>query len=342
MKKISELEKAEFCEQMAMVLDGGITVEDGIDAIVSQVEDQEYKKVLQEIQQKVENGIALSKAMKETNLYDEYLIHMIEVGESSGYLDRIFKETALYYHRTEETKTKIKNALTYPGILITMMLVVIIVMLVKILPMFQSVLGNMGIALSGVSMTIFSIGKNFAILSLVILMVVFVVCAYTWVHLKVSGKSLTSVLQKFFFTKKLAYELSVVQFAYALSLLLNSGIHQEDAFEMCMTMCEDDVLKKKIENIVVRLKNNDSLQECILQSHIFKEIYNRLLVIGLKSGHFEETMNQVAKAYEEDIDYRINQMLDMIEPSLIALLSLIVGMILLSVMLPLIGIMANL
>ena len=249
---------------------------------------------------------------------------------------------SLYYHRTEETKTKIKNALTYPGILITMMLVVIIVMLVKILPMFQSVLGNMGIALSGVSMTIFSIGKNFAILSLVILMVVFVVCAYTWVHLKVSGKSLTSVLQKFFFTKKLAYELSVVQFAYALSLLLNSGIHQEDAFEMCMTMCEDDVLKKKIENIVVRLKNNDSLQECILQSHIFKEIYNRLLVIGLKSGHFEETMNQVAKAYEEDIDYRINQMLDMIEPSLIALLSLIVGMILLSVMLPLIGIMANL
>ena len=66
------------------------------------------------------------------------------------------------------------------------------------------------------------------------------------------------------------------------------------------------------------------------------------MVIGLKSGHFEETMNQVAKAYEEDIDYRINQMLDMIEPSLIALLSLIVGMILLSVMLPLIGIMANL
>ena len=63
MKKISELEKAEFCEQMAMVLDGGITVEDGIDAIVSQVEDQEYKKVLQEIQQKVENGIALSKLL---------------------------------------------------------------------------------------------------------------------------------------------------------------------------------------------------------------------------------------------------------------------------------------
>ena len=101
MKKISELEKAEFCEQMAMVLDGGITVEDGIDAIVSQVEDQEYKKVLQEIQQKVENGIPLSKAMKETNLYDEYLIHMIEVGESSGYLDRIFKETALYYHKKQ-------------------------------------------------------------------------------------------------------------------------------------------------------------------------------------------------------------------------------------------------
>ena len=280
--------------------------------------------------------------MNQTGLYDSYMIHMIEVGEESGYLDRIFHELGLYYQRTENTKEKVKNALTYPSILITMMLVVIIVMLVKVLPLFKNVLSNMGIGLSGASMTLFEIGRNFAIISLVVLVAIFLVCAIVFLTIKVSGKSFTVVLQKFPFTKNLAYKLSVVQFSYALSLLLNSGYHQEDAMMMCSEMCEDKELKEKIDGITKRLNDGDSINDCLLESHIFKEVYNRLLVIGLKSGHFESTMNQVAKAYEKEIDYNINALLDRIEPALVILLTLIVGVILLSIMLPLTGIMASL
>ncbi len=342
MRKISELEKAQFCEQMGMVLDGGISASDGLDAILSQVDDGEYKKVLEDIHEETMNGVALSKAMEDTGLYDSYMINMIKVGEDSGYLDRVFHELGLYYHRMEDTKEKVKNALTYPSILITMMLVVIVVMLVKVLPMFQNVLSNMGIGLGGTSLTLFEIGRNFAIISLVVLLVIFLICVYIFVTIKVSGKSFTVVLQKFPFTKNLAYKLSVVQFSYALSLLLNSGYHQEDALMMCSDMCEDPGLKEKIDRIVERLNQGDSINDCLLESHIFKEVYNRLLVIGLKSGHFEETMNQVAKAYEKEIDYNINALLDRIEPALVILLTLIVGVILLSIMLPLTGIMASL
>lgn len=342
MKKISELEKAQFCEQMGMILDGGISTEGGLDAIISQVDEGEYKKILEDIHEQVLNGVPLSKAMNQTGLYDSYMIHMIEVGEESGYLDRIFHELGLYYQRTENTKEKVKNALTYPSILITMMLVVIIVMLVKVLPLFKNVLSNMGIGLSGASMTLFEIGRNFAIISLVVLVAIFLVCAIVFLTIKVSGKSFTVVLQKFPFTKNLAYKLSVVQFSYALSLLLNSGYHQEDAMMMCSEMCEDKELKEKIDGITKRLNDGDSINDCLLESHIFKEVYNRLLVIGLKSGHFESTMNQVAKAYEKEIDYNINALLDRIEPALVILLTLIVGVILLSIMLPLTGIMASL
>ena len=133
-----------------------------------------------------------------------------------------------------------------------------------------------------------------------------------------------------------------MQFAYAFSLLMNSGYNQENALEMCSSMCEDTLLKKKIDALIVQIKDGKDLQECLLESHIFKEVYNRLLIIGLKSGHFETTLSRVAKAYEEDIDYSIQHVLDMVEPGLVAVLSLIVGVLLLSVMLPLTGIMANL
>lgn len=342
MKKISELEKAQFCEQMAMILDGGISVGDGLSAILAQVEDTAYQSVLTKICKSVENGNLLSTALDEVGVYDAYMVHMIKVGEQSGYLDRIFKELGVYYHRMDDTKKKVKDALTYPSILITMMLVVIVVMLVKILPMFQGVLRNLGIPLQGFSLAMFAVGKAFAIVSLCVLCVLFVVCMYVGVVLRTSGVSFTRVLQKFFFTKKLSYELSVVQFAYAFSLLLNSGYNQESALEMCSAMCEDDSLKKKIVDLMEKLNHGGDLQNCLLESHIFQEVYNRLLVIGLKSGHFETTMSRIAKAYEEDIDYSIQHTLDMVEPGLVALLSVIVGVLLLSVMLPLTGIMANL
>ena len=333
MKKISELEKAQFCEQMSMILDGGISVEDGLSAILSQVEDTAYQSVLSRVCKSVENGNTLSKALHEVGVYDAYMVHMIEVGEQSGYLDRVFAELGVYYHRMDDTKKKVKDAL---------MLVVIIVMLVKILPMFQGVLNNLGIFLQGPSLAMFTIGKYFAIVSLCVLGVLFVVCMYVGVVLRTSGMSFTRVLQKFFFTKKLSYALSVVQFAYAFSLLLNSGYNQESALEMCSAICEDDTLKKKIVDLGGKLNQGGDLQTCLLESHIFQEVYNRLLVIGLKSGYFEMTMNRIAKAYEEDVDYSIQHTLDMLEPGLVALLSVIVGVLLLSVMLPLTSTMANL
>ena len=342
MKKINEFEKAQFCEQMSLVLDGGISVADGLEAMLGQIEDAEYKKALTHVKEDMESGKTFSEALKETNLYDSYFIHMVEVGENSGYLDKVFKEMSLYYRRMDDTFHKVKDALTYPSILVTMMLVVIIVLLWKILPIFRSVLNNMGIQLSSVSSTLFDIGRNFAIISLVVLVVLFAIVMFIFMNLKVSGKSFTTVLEKFPFTNKLSYNLAVVQFAYALSLLMDSGYAQEKALEMCIEMCENKQLKDKITTILTRLNTGDTLKDCLLESHIFKETYNRLLVIGLQSGHFETTLARIAQAYEEEIDYSINKILDTIEPSLVALLSLIVGVILLSVMLPLTGIMASL
>lgn len=342
MKKIDELEKAQFCEQLEMILNGGLSVEEGLQAVIPQIKDVEYVNALKKILSDMEKGSSLSKALSTSGMYDSYFVHMVEVGETSGYLDKVFHELSLYYHRMYDTQEKVQNALTYPGILIMMMLAVIIVMLWKILPLFQSVLSSMGLQMSGTSLFLFETGKCFALISLVILVIAFGICLYIYISIRVSHTSFTKVLQKFIFTKSLAYDLSVVQFAYALSLLLNSGYRQEEALDMCSSMCEDIRVKEKIDAVSSGLKQGLSMKECLVEEKIFKETYNRILIIGLKSGHFETAMQQIAVAYEKDIDYSIQKLLNIIEPTLVILLSCIAGMILLAVMLPLSGIMAGL
>lgn len=342
MKNISELEKAQFLKQIGMILDSGLSLADGLEAIASQVEDKEYKNVLNKAKDNLKNGDTFSSALEKTNAFDSYMVSMLRIGEDSGYLDKVVKQLSSYYYRMHDTRNRIKDALSYPTILVVMMLVVVIVLINNVLPLFKMVLANMGMEVSSLALLMLEIGKNLALIALAIIIILFIVFVWTLISLREKEYSYITLLQKFFMTKKFANELAVVQFAYGLSLLLSSGISQVDALKKSSELCNDKELKKRIDVLIDDINSNKSMSDCIIDSHIFKDIYNRMLVIGLKSGHFEETMNEVALAYESDIDENINKMLDVIEPSLVIILSIIVGIILFSVMLPLGSVLVNL
>lgn len=342
MKNISELEKAQFLKQIGMILDSGLSLADGLEAIASQVEDKEYKNVLNKAKDNLKNGDTFSSALEKTNAFDSYMVSMLRIGEDSGYLDKVVKQLSSYYYRMHDTRNRIKDALSYPTILVVMMLVVVIVLINNVLPLFKMVLANMGMEVSSLALLMLEIGKNLALIALAIIIILFIVFVWTLISLRGKEYSYITLLQKFFMTKKFANELAVVQFAYGLSLLLSSGISQVDALKKSSELCNDKELKKRIDALIDDINSNKSMSDCIIDSHIFKDIYNRMLVIGLKSGHFEETMNEVALAYESDIDENINKMLDVIEPSLVIILSIIVGIILFSVMLPLGSVLVNL
>ena len=342
MKNISELEKAQFLKQIGMILDSGLSLADGLEAIASQVEDKEYKNVLNKAKDNLKNGDTFSSALEKTNAFDSYMVSMLRIGEDSGYLDKVVKQLSSYYYRMHDTRNRIKDALSYPTILVVMMLVVVIVLINNVLPLFKMVLANMGMEVSSLALLMLEIGKNLALIALAIIIVLFIVFVWTLISLRGKEYSYITLLQKFFMTKMFANELAVVQFAYGLSLLLSSGISQVDALKKSSELCNDKELKKRIDVLIDDINSNKSMSDCIIDSHIFKNIYNRMLVIGLKSGHFEETMNEVALAYESDIDENINKMLDVIEPSLVIILSIIVGIILFSVMLPLGSVLVNL
>lgn len=342
MKNISELEKAQFLKQIGMILDSGLSLADGLEAIASQVEDKEYKNVLNKAKDNLKNGDTFSSALEKTNAFDSYMVSMLRIGEDSGYLDKVVKQLSSYYYRMHDTRNRIKDALSYPTILVVMMLVVVIVLINNVLPLFKMVLANMGMEVSSLALLMLEIGKNLALIALAIIIILFIVFVWTLISLRGKEYSYITLLQKFFMTKKFANELAVVQFAYGLSLLLSSGISQVDALKKSSELCNDKELKKRIDVLIDDINSNKSMSDCIIDSHIFKDIYNRMLVIGLKSGHFEETMNEVALAYESDIDENINKMLDVIEPSLVIILSIIVGIILFSVMLPLGSVLVNL
>lgn len=331
-KKRMKDELAMFCEQLAMILESGMSLSDSLRTIASEVDDKDYAKIIDTIADDIDQDVSFSEALSKANVFDEYMIKMVEVGERSGYLDSVMRQLAIYYHRMNETNDKLKDALTYPSILVVMMLGVIILLVVKVLPMFEVVLNNMGVNLGGFAQGMMNFGNVLAKYGLVFVVIIIVLVGYMAFFKQ----------DKIFVSKRLGYDLAVAQFAYAMSLFLNSGYDMDDSLDMVISLVNNNTLKDKVKLFASSVREGNGISEALASAKIFKSIYNRMLIIGFKSGKGDETMANVAKAYESEVDNSINKMLDVVEPTLVGVLSIIVGIILLSVMLPLMSIMTSL
>ncbi len=344
MKLLSVKETSMFCEQLGMILDSGISQSDGIRAIALEVENKEYRDVLLRIAEELDLNILLSDALQSSGIFDEYIINMIKVGEKSGYMVQVMSQLAVYYQRMDETKNKIKDAIVYPSILILMMLIVIIILIVQVLPIFQDVLNDLGTGLSSFALTLMNFGQILSQYGLYILIALILVIAggFARVFFNKNNHSLLSNLGKLPFTKKLGNDLAIAQFSFAISLLVNSGYAIEDSLDIIPNMINNNNVKEKIATVKSLVNEGISFDEALIRANIFKSLYNRMLTIGVKAGRVEETMSKISLEYENEVNSNINTFLNVVEPTLVAISSVIVGFILLSVMLPLMSIMSSL
>lgn len=344
MKPLSIKETSIFCEQLGMILESGISQSEGISAIANEIADPEFKATLNSIVDKLNQNVYLSEALKESEIFDDYVINMIKVGEKSGYMDRVMNQLAIYYQRLEETKDKLKDAITYPSILMFMMLVVIGILLIQVLPIFHTVLNNLGTELSSFALALMHFGDALTRYGIFIILIVilFGVIIVLKINKNKKHHSLVSNLSLFVLTKKLAIDLSTAQFSFVLSLLINSGYNIEEALEFIPNMVHNEVVLKKIKVLQDLILSGKGFDNALIESNIFKSIYNRMIVIGVKTGKLEETLSKVSNEYENEVNSSINRFLNIVEPTLVAISSIIVGIILLSVMLPLMSVMSSL
>lgn len=339
--KLDNKELMLFTSQISMILKSGISLSDGILALSQEIEDEEYKNVLINVSKNLDNAMPIYDAFKEAGMDDEYMISLISIGEKSGYLDKVMEQLSIYYERLDNVNEKFKDAITYPSILILMMIAVISILVIKVLPIFESVLNSLGTGLNGLALVFMNLGQilaryGFILLALIVLLLIYFAYKLT------KNSSLIKTLDQFKVTKHIGYNLACAQFAFALSLLMNSGYDSEQALKEMPELIEDSVLKEKIVQMIEKMNQGKSFEQVILESKVFKSIDNRLLTIGFKAGQAESTMAMIAKNYETEVDNEISRFLDIVEPSLVAILSIIIGIILLSVMLPLMSVMSSL
>ena len=322
-----------FCSQMAMILHSGISPLEGITIMLEDSTSDREKDILQQILDTLQETADFSLSLKETGLFPSYLVHMVQIGEETGTLDE----------REDSIAKSIRNAVTYPMIMIGMMLVVILVLLVKVMPIFNQVFVQLGTEMTGFSGALMHIGNAISRYSVVLVILLAAIAAALFFGSRTEkGKAVLARFAKHFrFFSSMAQQQAGCRFADVMNLALRSGLTPERGLELAAMLNQDPDFQVKLETCQKQVNEGEDLSHALFSSGILTGTYARLASIGQKTGSMDQVMKQVSDMYQEEIDTRISNTLAVLEPSLIIGLSLIVGIILLSVMLPLMGIMSG-
>lgn len=349
MKQINKLtpltnhEISVFSNQMSMMLSAGITIDEALRLLEQDADTTEGKLLIHEIYDILETGTSLNHAIKESGLFPKYVVDMVTIGEQTGKLDTVFASLADYYDREEAIADSIRQAVTYPFIMIIMMLCVITVLIAKVLPSFKQVYEQLGSSVSGVSATILGVGDALGKYSAVFIIIfALLVGLYVYFTRTAAGRVVFQNLAAHLPIMGDMYDkIAAGRFSSGMALALGSGFTAMEAVIMVEQLITNKVYSKKITRLKALMDEGDLFSDAAVKAGIFSGTYGRMVSIGFKSGMLDSVMNRVAQRYELEVDRAIGHFVSILEPTLVAILSVIVGLILLSVMLPLMGIMSQ-
>ena len=341
-KKITHEGISSLCLELSLLLNSGVGSGDAL-ALIAEESDPGYKEMLDGMAQMVDEGMLLSAAFKKAERFPAYVSGLVEVGEQSGHVVEALAALSRYYEYRVGLDRKLRSSLLYPAVMLLLMLVVIGVLLVKVLPIFDDVYQSMGSRLTGIAGGLLRAGQWLGNIMPVLwgILAVLTVFLAAFAAVEPFRASLITWWRKRHGDKGLSGKMNTARIAQALSMGLSSGLSLEEAVSLAAGMMEDVAgAVKRCMDCHERLEKGELQGAAFKESKLLPAHFCRLLDLGLRSGAGDASMEKIARDLSEETDAALEEMVGRVEPALVLVCSVLVGLILLSVMLPLMRITA--
>jgi type IV pilus assembly protein PilC len=338
---LSAAELAAFSAQLSLTVKTGIPTSEAIMLLHEDAETEGAKKLLGGILEALENGTSLAEALKSAGVFPIYMTQMIEIGETSGRLDRVLDSLTRYYEREDNISKSARSAITYPAIMLVILVAIIIVLITKVLPIFNQVYSTLGGEMSSLATGAMRIGAGIsASAKYLVIIVVAVAVIVVLMRITAGGrKALIDFGQNMF--KKLADKMAASKFASGMALMLASGLDVDRAVDLAIPLITNDRMLTKVKKLKELTDGGEGFTDSLVKTGIFTGMRARMLTLGFKSGNLDTVMAKIADDYEKEVDDGLDGLISVIEPTMVAILCVLVGLILLSAMLPLFGVMSQ-
>ena len=327
-----------FCYELSLMVQAGIGSEESVGILAQDARSPREKELLERMHAVLLEGRALSAALEETGVFPHYMLRMVEIGQASGRLDQVLSALSAYYRREADTQQSLRRAIAYPAAMAVLIAVVFLALVSRVLPVFQQVFSQLGVSLSPVArglMTFGAVSKYVAAAFAVVL-----VAAAVWVFWMFRTAKGQAALSRLLSGTAPYRAVDRSRFASAMALMLSSGLPKDEAMDRSCDLLDGTGIAPALKDCRDRMAAGTAFADAVESCGLFTGLQAGLLSAGFRAGVSEQAMEELSRRCQADADERLSLLLSRFEYGLVIILCLAVGLVLLSVMLPLLGVLS--
>lgn len=335
--KVKPKEMAVFCRQMVSLLKAGVTIIESLTMLAEQTESKNLASALGDTKDEIQKGETLANAMKkQSDVFPPLMVNMVEAGESSGSLEIVFERLGIQLEKSAKLKATVKKAMVYPIIVLIVAVVVVIVILLFVIPNFMSMFDDMEMEMPALTVAVINASefmqKRWYIIAAVVAGIVMGVKLFA----KTSyGESLFATLAiKTPAIKTLVIKTACANLARTLSTLLSSGMSIIEALEITGKTLSNLHYKNAVLFARDEVSKGTTLAQPISKTGLFPPMICHMIKIGEETGNLEDMLMKTADYYEEEVEDATKALMTAMEPMIIIVLALLVGILVGAVMMP--------
>lgn len=341
-EKLNNSELSAFFENMGMMLKAGITTEEGIDLLIKDAayeKDDISVKVMEDIHESMTGGDSFASAVKGTGAFPEYSVSMMETAEFTGRLEDVFFHLATYYRDEESISRTLASTIKYPVVLLSMIILVLLVMLFMVFPAFREVYQSMAGSLLDSSYKYINVSIIVCVVLLAVLIAMIIALVTGVAMWKKDRNKVRKMLSRSKGFLKLFEGFGLYRFTTCFEMLLSSGEMQNDAVKKSIDVAEAETLEERLRKCSSLMDEGKSFSQAAYDVSLYDSMTNRILIPAERSGNLDGILTKVSSELKEKNENALSRISDTIEPVLTGVLLIFVGIMLVMIMLPLIGMM---
>ncbi len=335
-KKLSDKKKEVFYRELGMLLKSGVDFKKALEILSQQSNHKFEKEIILEIKNKVVEGRSIYESMRETNQFSAYEYYSIQIGEETRKLEEILGELQKYFNRKIQMKRQIISVLTYPTIVMLVTVLVLYFMLNKVVPMFSSVFRQFGSELPKSTQIIIKISNHSGmIFGIFIAVIIGLTALHILLKEKDSYRAITTkLLLKIPYFGNLIQKIYISRFCQSMKLLITSKTTLLNSLSLTSKMIGFYPIEIAIENIKSDITKGSSLHESLRKHNVFENKMVSMVEVAEQINQLDTMFDRLTEQYNEEINHQTKMIGVILEPMIIIVIGIIVGVIMVSMYAP--------
>jgi len=341
-EKVKLKELAVYSRQLSVLIDAELPLIQSLNILSEQTKNKYFKRVINTVREDVEAGSTLNQAKRKfPKAFDDLYCNLIASGEQSGSLDIMLRRLSEYIEKTVRLRSKVRQAMVYPVAIAVFAVIVTIFLLWKVIPIFASIFLELGAPLP--ALTAFIIGLSRFVQKYIL--VIFIgliggVVGFRYFRKTKQGRWMTDRwLMKFPLFGNLLRKVAVSRITRTLSTLVSGGVPMLEALKITSSTAKNVILESAVLEARQRVSEGKSLTDALKDTGQFPFMLTQMVSVGEATGTLDEMLTKLADFYDEEVDATVASLLSIMEPVLMIAVGGLVGSLVISMYLPIFGLM---